>query len=102
MDSSQTSCREDFECSCPELDDLCSLARKHGAFGARLTGAGWGGAIVALTTKMDAQRVVDGLIAGYYGVRFPEMGREELEKTVFATQPGSGALVYVVGKGGIH
>src|SRR5579862_6563828 len=101
MDSSQTSCRNDFECSCPELDDLCSIARKHGAFGARLTGAGWGGAIVALTTKKDAQRVVDGLIAEYYGVKFPEMGKEELGRTVFATQPGSGALVYVVGEGGI-
>jgi galactokinase len=66
-----------------------------------MVGAGWGGAIVALTTKNEAQRVVEGLISEYYRVRFPEMGSVELGKTVFATQPGSGALVYVVGEGRI-
>jgi galactokinase len=67
-----------------------------------MVGAGWGGAIVALTTKKDAQRVVDGLIAEYYNVRFPGMPKDELEKMVFATQPGSGALVYTVGENGIQ
>ena len=38
MDLSQDSCRDDFQCSCPQLDELCQLARKHGAHGARLTG----------------------------------------------------------------
>lgn len=114
MDLSQDSCRDDFECSCPELDELCVLARKYGAYGARLTGtaswstlkltvgAGWGGAIVALTTKKDAQKVVDGLIKEYYNVKFPEMSKEELDKAVFATQPESGALVYTVGEKGIQ
>jgi len=67
-----------------------------------MVGAGWGGAIVALTTKKDAQRVVEGLIAKYYNVRFPGMQKDELEKMVFATQPGSGALVYTVGENGIQ
>ena len=102
MNASQSSCRDDFECSCPELDNLTEIARKYGAYGARLTGAGWGGAIVALTTKDGADAVVRGLIKEYYQPKFPDMTAEELDKTIFATQPGSGALVYVVGKKGIQ
>jgi hypothetical protein len=30
------------------------------------------------------------------------MEKEELDKMVFATQPGSGALVYTVGENGIQ
>jgi galactokinase len=67
-----------------------------------MVGAGWGGAIVALTTKKNAQRVVDGLLNEYYHVKFPEMEKDELDKMVFATQPGSGALVYTVGENGIQ
>ena len=65
-------------------------------------GAGWGGAIVALSTKGEVDAVVRGLIQDYYNPKFPHMKQEELEKTVFATQPGSGALVYKVGEKGIQ
>ena len=42
------SLRRDFESSCPEADYLVESALRHGAFGARLTGGGWGGAVVVL------------------------------------------------------
>lgn len=48
MFASHESSRVDYENSTPELDLLVSLARKHGAIGARLTGAGWGGATINL------------------------------------------------------
>jgi galactokinase len=49
MLASHDSSRDDFECSCVELDCLVELARlAPGCPGARLTGAGWGGAIIAL------------------------------------------------------
>ncbi len=49
MNESQTSLREDFEASSPELDIMVEIARKQeGCLGARLTGAGWGGATVNL------------------------------------------------------
>jgi hydroxymethylglutaryl-CoA reductase len=37
-----------IEVSTPELEAMVALARKHGAIGAKLTGAGGGGSIVAL------------------------------------------------------
>ncbi|MFL5927773.1 MAG: galactokinase [Gaiellaceae bacterium] len=47
--------RDDFEASVPELDRLVDLAYEHGAYAARMTGGGFGGAIVALVDERDAQ-----------------------------------------------
>ena len=41
LNDTQDSCREIYENSCPELDELCELARAAGSYGSRLTGAGW-------------------------------------------------------------
>jgi galactokinase len=50
MRESHASLRDDFEVSSPALDDLVDhLDRQPGVFGARLTGAGFGGCAVALT-----------------------------------------------------
>lgn len=49
MSDSHRSLRDDFEVSTPELDDLVELLERHdGVAGARLTGAGFGGCVVAL------------------------------------------------------
>ena len=49
MDESHASLRDDFDVSIPELDDLVARLRATpGVFGARLTGAGFGGCAVAL------------------------------------------------------
>src|SRR2546429_373945 len=47
------SCRRLYECSAPELDLVVAAARRAGALGARLTGAGWGGAVLVLLGKRD-------------------------------------------------
>lgn len=50
--ASHQSLKDDYEVSCPELDLLVEVARKFsGCFGARLTGAGFGGAGIALVKK---------------------------------------------------
>lgn len=49
MNESHVSLRDDYEVSTPVLDDLvASVAAVPGVFGARLTGAGFGGCVVAL------------------------------------------------------
>ena len=61
MVESHTSLRDDFEVSTPVLDALVEgLAATDGVFGARLTGAGFGGSVVALTAPgvaLDGRRV---------------------------------------------
>src|SRR5205814_316809 len=48
---SHESCRRLYDCSTPELDTVVAAARGAGALGARLTGAGWGGAVLVLLAK---------------------------------------------------
>ena len=55
---SHASLRDDFAVSTPELDLLVALLVEEGAFGARLTGAGFGGCVVALTRPEDRARVL--------------------------------------------
>jgi mevalonate kinase len=47
-----------------ELDQLVDIARKQGAFGAKLTGGGGGGCMVALTPGKEVQGKVVGAIKG--------------------------------------
>jgi len=49
---------QEIEVSCKELDYLVNLARKQGAFGAKLTGGGGGGCMVALTPSKELQEAV--------------------------------------------
>ncbi|HIH96570.1 MAG TPA: mevalonate kinase [Thermoplasmata archaeon] len=51
-----------IEVSSKELDYLVELARKNGALGAKLTGGGVGGCMVALTPGKDLQERVAGAI----------------------------------------
>jgi len=64
MDEAHASARDDYEISVPEIEVLVEAARAQpGTLGARLTGAGWGGCIVALVVASHsdefALRVTD-------------------------------------------
>jgi galactokinase len=54
---SHESCRRLYDCSSPELDTIVSAAKRAGALGARLTGAGWGGAAIVLVNKRDKKTI---------------------------------------------
>ena len=60
LDAGHASLRDDFRVSTPQLDELAERLRAEGAWGARLTGAGFGGCVVALAPPAVAQRMVDG------------------------------------------
>ncbi len=58
-----------IQVSSPELDRMVQIARDHGALGAKLTGAGGGGSIVALADG-NSEQIVEGLgRAGYKGLQ---------------------------------
>ncbi|GAU88098.1 hypothetical protein RvY_00854 [Ramazzottius varieornatus] len=91
MHDSHVSCRDDYECSCPELDELVDLMMKNGAYGARLTGAGWGGCAVAMVAKGSEDVFLRCLKKGFY--EKDEEGRKRMDDALFVTAPGAGAHV---------
>ena len=72
LDASHRSTAVDYEVSCDELDVITDAAREcDGVFGARLTGAGFGGCAIALVRpgRCDAvARHVAGVYEGRFGI----------------------------------
>jgi galactokinase len=59
MNESHDSLRRDYEVSCTELDTMVAIARSlAGVHGARMTGGGFGGCVVALVDRAAADTVV--------------------------------------------
>ena len=79
MYASHNSCAELYQCSHPQLDKLVQLCQKHGALGARLTGAGWGGCIVALVQTVSLDSFIHGLEQEYYADLPAAQGKDKNE-----------------------
>jgi galactokinase len=101
MNTTQISCRELYDCSCPELDELCDLARAAGAAGSRLTGAGWGGCSVHLVPKDKVDAVKQAWESKYYRKRWPDMSAEKLSQAVVVSRPGSGSVLVKLVNGSV-
>lgn len=85
--ASHESSRTLFENSTRELDNLVELLREHPAvYGARLTGGGFGGAVMALTQDEFSEADAD-VIASAYAERY---GRKAV---VFRAQTAEGARI---------
>ena len=88
MRGSHASLRDDFEVSCAEVDTLVGLSytipSAESVYGARMTGGGFGGCIVALVKSNAVEQVAHEMLEGY---------REALgiETTYIVTRPGQGA-----------
>jgi len=59
MYRSHASLEVDFEVSAPELDAAVDAAFRSGALGARLVGGGFGGAVIALVRRAQAERTAE-------------------------------------------
>jgi len=73
---SHRSLRDDYEVSCPELDFLVETALSvREVLGARMTGGGFGGSIVALVRSGAAENLESALVSEYQRVwgRTPEI-----------------------------
>jgi galactokinase len=85
LNEAHASARDDYEISCPELEILVQAADEVGGVaGARLTGAGLGGCIVALVHQ-DAVSDFEAYVSQQYQAR---AGRRT---TIFACRAGPGA-----------
>jgi galactokinase len=85
MNASGDSLRDDFEVTNRELDVMVDCARViEGCYGARMTGAGFGGCAVALVNSGAAEKFVH-TIAGSY------QAKAGLKPNIYVCQPTNGA-----------
>ncbi len=86
MNACHASLRDLYEVSCPELDAMAQIGQTlPGCYGARLTGAGFGGCTVNLVAQDSAESFAAALAAGYER----ETGRHA-EITICKASDGAG------------
>jgi galactokinase len=71
---SHRSLADDFEVSIPELDTAVDAAVDAGAYGARMTGAGFGGCAIALVPPDRTQRVEEAVTSAFRERNFEPPG----------------------------
>jgi galactokinase len=87
MDESHCSLRDDFAVSSPALDAMvASASSQHGCFGARMTGAGFGGCAVALVSAERAESFATATADTYRQAT-------SNEPSVYICQPTDGAAL---------
>jgi galactokinase len=84
MLASHASSRDDMQVSIPELDTLVECLVEAGAFGARLTGAGFGGCVVAIVPAPSAATIAERASAAY-------RARTQREPTAWIVHAADGA-----------
>lgn len=91
MNASHASCRDDYAISCGAIEELVAAARGAGARAARLTGAGFGGCIVALVETERGADLLAGLDERFYGPR--GVAAAERPRWRFLLEPAAGAEI---------
>ena len=66
LNASHASCRGLFENTCPEIDKVQQILEgTKGVFGAKLSGGGWGGSVVALVDPAMIDAIIKNVISDY-------------------------------------
>lgn len=90
MTQSHASLRDDFEVSCTELDVMVAAASEQaGCFGARMTGAGFGGCVVALVEANAVDQFIRVVSAQYRNVT-------GIRSQLLVSSPARGAELEVI------
>jgi galactokinase len=84
MTASHASMRDDFEITVPEIDVAVEAALAAGAYGARMTGGGFGGCVLALIDAADADTTTAAVERAY-------AERSFTAPTAWMATPGPGA-----------
>ncbi|KAJ2940656.1 hypothetical protein O0L34_g14763 [Tuta absoluta] len=92
ISASHESLKNLYECSHSNLDRLVDISKANGVH-ARLTGAGWGGCIVALCHKDKVDEYIQILKKEFYD-DFCNIDNDNANQYVFATTPNHGAMIY--------
>lgn len=93
MNESQVSTKELNQASAPGCDKLCALGVASGAYGSRVTGAGFGGSIVHLTTVDRLAGLIESITENYYKKQFPGITQESLDSAIVVSKPSQGACL---------
>jgi galactokinase/CTP:molybdopterin cytidylyltransferase MocA len=88
LNESHASLRDLYEVSVPEVEDLITIVREDPhVLGARVMGGGFGGNVLALTTREHSESLIDRVQEQYYSAR----GRNGVnEGSVIVSTPGRG------------
>ena len=87
MTRSDNSLQKDYEVTSPELDAMAEIARGlPGCFGARMTGAGFGGCTINLVENGQIEAFSDALMAKY-------TERTGIKGAIIASNPANGAEI---------
>ncbi len=81
LTASHASMRDDYEITVPEVDTAVETALAAGAYGARMTGGGFGGCVLALVDSAAVERVAERVTAAFAAKNFtaPTWFRAEAE-----------------------
>ncbi len=84
MNASHSSMRDDFEITTDHIDLIAAAAVRAGALGARMTGGGFGGCVIALVAADEVETVVAAVHEQMRAAAYPE-------PTITRTRSGRGA-----------